>query len=337
MRILVVTGMYPTDGMPNYGAFVAEQVRSLRAAGVSVEVLFINPRATRLNYALGVRHVIQKLRAGAYDVIHTHHTYTLPIVDLARTLICRGVPVILTNHEGEALDKTRTSLSWHPASRLRRSITLKRLMARRADFAIFVSSKLAEAIATHNRYAVVPCGVDLDKFQPLEQAVCRQQLGISTEAPVVFFPADPNSEGKRFALARMAFQLILRSHPNAMLRTGGNIQHALMPLHYNAADAVIQTSFYEASPTVVKEALACEVPLVSTDAGDTREIIEGVPYCFVCRDNPPDLASRILCCIGHRATGGRDKLRARGLGLDQVAQNLIRIYRFVGHGVGREC
>jgi glycosyltransferase involved in cell wall biosynthesis len=328
-RILVVTSMYPIDGMPNYGAFIAEQVRSLRAAGVDMEVLFINPRATRLNYAFGVRHVIQKLRTGVYDVIHTHHTYTLPIVDLARTLVYRGIPVILTNHEGEALDETSIR-SWHPASRLRRSITLKRLMARRADFVIFVSRKLAEAIATRNRYAVLPCGVDLDKFRPLDQAGCRQQLGIPAAAPVVFFPADPNAQGKRFALAKSAFDLFREAHPTAKLQTGGKIPHDEMPLYYNAADVVLQTSFYEASPTVVKEALACEVPLVSTEVGDTREIIDGVPYCFACPDTPCELASRLLCCVGRRTTGARRNLRAKGLSLDQVAQSLIQIYRRVG-------
>ncbi len=147
---------------------------------------------------------------------------------------------------------------------------------------------------------------------------------------MIFFPADPKAHGKRFALAAAAFELFRQAHPGATLRTGGEIRHDSMPLYFNAADAVLQTSFYEASPTVVKETLACEVPLVSTDAGDTREIIDGTPYCYVCPDDPQELASRLGHCVGRRVTGGRRRLRAKGLGLDQVAESLIQIYQRVG-------
>jgi len=327
MRILVVTSMYPTEKLPFYGVFVAEQVRSLQAAGIGAEVLFINPRETRFNYALSAPTVVKRLRSERYDIIHTHHTFTMPLVRLARAWARCSAPIVLTNHEGEALDTTHRSGICHPLGRLRRSIALKRWMAQRADFVIFVSRQLSDVLARTAPYAVIPCGVDLQRFKPMAKEHCRTQLGIPHDAPVLFFPGRPGARGKRFELAQAAHKIIQRSHPGAQLLTGGAIAYEMMPAYYNAADVVIQSSFYEASPTVVKETIACEVPLVSTDSGDTREIVNGVQYCFVCQANPEELASRALMCIGHRAIGGRKRLIEQGLSLEQVTQRLILLYQ----------
>ena len=152
MRVLIVTSMYPIEELPYLGVFVAEQVRSLQAAGVHADVIFINAKKTRLNYVLGLPRVLQKLHAARYDAIHTHHTYTVPMVDLARRLARCRTPIILTNHEGETLDRMRRTRTWHLTSRIRHSLGLKRFIARRADFVIFVSRALSNAIATNGRH-----------------------------------------------------------------------------------------------------------------------------------------------------------------------------------------
>ena len=146
---------------------------------------------------------------------------------------------------------------------------------------------------------------------------------------LLFFPAGPRAEGKRFALAEAAHGIVRRRFPDCLFVTAGDIPYDLMPVYYNAVDVVIQASFYEASPTVVKEALACEVPLVSTDSGDTREMVQGVARCFVCSDDPAELAQRVGECVGGRADGGRQQLFSKGLGLEQVAQRIIHVYERV--------
>jgi teichuronic acid biosynthesis glycosyltransferase TuaC len=332
MRILTVTSMYPTKERPNYGIFVADQVGALRAAGIDVDVLCINPQEIRLNYGLMLLPLVRRLRAIRYDVVHTHHTYTLLLVDLARRLAHSSVPLVLTNHEGEVLDAERRTRTLHPTSLLRHSVWLKRIAAHRADFTIFVSRRIAAAIAPAIRHDIIPCGVDLELFKPLDKSKCRAELGLAQEAVVVFFPNNPHGMGKRFALVRAAHDVLRRNHPMAVLLTAGAIPHDRMPVYYNAADVVMQASYYEASPMVVKEALACEVPLVSTDVGDTRDVVEGLAYCFVCRDDPVDLANHAEKGLGHRTVGGRQRLCARGLGLDQVADRMIDVYRQIGNG-----
>jgi teichuronic acid biosynthesis glycosyltransferase TuaC len=325
MRVLVVTNMYPTTSVPWYGAFLPEQVRAIRAAGVDVDLLIINPRKTRLDYGLKVPSLIRKLSSTEYDIVHTHHTYSLLSVELARRFARSRVPLVLTNHESEATDAEHSTRTWHPTSHLRHSLGLKRFAASRADFVILVAARLQAVIASNVRYEVIPCGVDLEKFKPLDRHACRRRLGIPPDAKVIFFSNRP-ADYKRFSLTQATYDLIRQRAPEAMLLTAGKIPHDEMPLYFNAADAVLQTSYCEASPAVVKEALACEVPVVSTDAGDTREIIEGVPHCFICRPDPSDLADRVFDCIGRRARGGREQLFAKGLALDQVAARVIEVY-----------
>jgi glycosyltransferase involved in cell wall biosynthesis len=99
-----------------------------------------------------------------------------------------------------------------------------------------------------------------------------------------------------------------------------------MVFHYNAADVMLQTSYCEASPTVVKEALACEIPVVSTDAGDTKEVISGVAHCALSSEDPVELAAHIMKARGWRASTGRAQLRIQELDLQQVARRLVRVY-----------
>lgn len=332
LRVLLVTNMFPSARHPSYGIFVAEQVRSLREAGLDVEVFFFSPRETRLNYGLVLPRLVRALRSKRHDVLHTHHTYSLLLVELARRLARTPIPVVVTNHEGEALDAVKETRTWHPTSKLRHSLAVKRFAAQRADFTIFVSRQLSAAISQRVPHDVIPCGVDLGLFRPLDRQACRERLGFPRNAVVVFFPNNPRGRGKKFTLVEETFRIVSARVPEAILVTAGSIPNGVMPIYYNAADVVLQASYYEASPTVVKETLACEVPLVSTDSGDTREIVEGVPYCFVCRDDPLDLANHILLCLNQRATGGREQLVQRELGLDQVARRVIRVYQRVTAG-----
>jgi teichuronic acid biosynthesis glycosyltransferase TuaC len=325
MRVLVVTNMF----LSGNGNWVAEQVRSLRAEGLQVDVLFFDTKRTRLFYGTSLPRVIRAVGSGKYDIIHTHHTYTMFQVEMARRFARDRVPVVLTNHEAEILDREGRARTWHPTSRLRHSLGVKRLAARKADFVIFVARQLASVLGFDGRHEIIPCGVDLEKFRPLDRRECRRNLGIPDDAMVIFFPANPSNGRKRFTLAREAFAIVRSEVPHALMLTGGGIAADEMPYYYNAADVVLQTSFSEASPTVVKEALGCEVPVVSTDAGDTREVIHNVPNCALSTESPFEIAKSLLAARGRHAEGAREHLIARELDLPRVARRIIRIYEQV--------
>jgi glycosyltransferase involved in cell wall biosynthesis len=307
--------------------WLLEQVRSLQQRGVEFEVVHFNPKDTYLNYLVGLQQLIRRLRADRYDLVHVHHTYTCLLTYVAGLLAAAPLPTVLTIHEQDLLKTRRKRSRFSPLGFLRSSVLLRRLATSKASFVIFVSRDLLEAVSPRVPAEVIPCGVDLDKFRPLDREACRRQLGIPVDATVVFFPADAKIERKRIGLAQAAWRALTPSlRASARLVVGGEIPHAQMPLYYGAADAVLQTALLEGSPTIVKEALACEVPIVSTDCGDTRDMVEGVPHCFVCNDDAESLAGHLQLALTHRATGGRQRIRQMGLALDQVADRVMRVY-----------
>lgn len=325
MRVLVVTSLY----LSGHGNWVAEQVRSLRDLGLHVDVLFFDTKRSRLNYVLSIPAIVRALRSRQYDILHTHHTYTFLDVLIARALARIWVPIVLTNHEAEILDRDGRTLSWHPSSRLRNWLGVKRYAARRADSVIFVAHNLATVMGFDGPYAVIPCGIDLGKYRPLDRNWCRKRLGIPEDAMVIFFPANPRNQRKRFSMAQEALTLVRREVDGALMLTGGGITADDMPYYYNAADVVLQTSYCEASPTIVKEALGCEVPVVSTDTGDSREVIDGVEWCAICEEDAHQLARHLLAARGRRSRNGRQRLLDRELNLSQVAKRVVDVYEQV--------
>ena len=128
MRVLVVTNMYPTDEAPYYGIFVKEQVESLRRLGIEVDVEVHLGRASKWRYLSGLFSLTRRLRAGNYDLIHSHHTYSTVLALAARRLGRRRPPIVQTFHEGEVFDPHRSR-----RRHLRNALTLKAFALRRVD------------------------------------------------------------------------------------------------------------------------------------------------------------------------------------------------------------
>ena len=184
-------------------------------------------------------------------------------------------------------------------------------------------------ISFHGRYDTIPAGVDMDRFRPMDRLACRSALGLRHDTPVVFFPANPDRDfSKGYSLFRDALSSL---HSRVHVLTGGTIHPEQMPVYMNAADVVVQTSRYEASPMVVKEALACERPLVSTIVGDVPDLCRGLTGCFTCTRDPHDVARKIESALALQgvAPGGRSRLAERRLSLAAVAERYVDLYRQV--------
>lgn len=95
----------------------------------------------------------------------------------------------------------------------------------------------------------------------------------------------------------------------------------------NASDIMLFTSDYEASPMVIKEAMACNLPIVSTNVGDTKWVIGDTEGCFMSRKEPEDITLKIKAALDYgRRTDGRKRIEELGLGLQQISQRIIKIY-----------
>ena len=325
MKVLVFTNMYPYEGDPSYGIFVKEQVDALRREGINVDVLFINALRNKLSYISGVFRFIRKCHRSEYDLIHAQHTFCAAIA-----LLQRKLPVILTFHEGEASATLKTKLRGivrEPHKLLVCSFNLKRLIIKLVDQVIFVARQQKNLFAS-DKSVVIPCGINLSLFKPIPAKLARSKLGLSNGRKIVLFPSSPKVIGKRFDMAKEAIRIVKNRGVSVELIPLNNIPHKEVPFYMNASDVILFTSDYEASPMVIKEAMACNIPIVSTDAGDAKWVIGNTEGYFISQKDPEDIALKIKMALDYgRRTEGRERIVELGLESQQIAREIINIYK----------
>src|SRR5207253_1636582 len=152
------------------------------------------------------------------------------------------------------------------------------MVARAADACIVVSEHMKAFLPRSVSAHVIPSGLDLDQFRPIPREEARARLGLPLDKRLVLFVGNPAVERKRYPLAREAVDILKRSLP-ADLMVAWSVRHRDVPLWMNACDALVFTSMQEGSPNAVKEALACDLPVVSVPVGDVAQRIGGVAGC----------------------------------------------------------
>jgi teichuronic acid biosynthesis glycosyltransferase TuaC len=247
MRVLVVTNFEPDTETPQRGRWVRDQVAEVRRLGVEVEVFSFPPGAR--HYLPAAARLRRLLRREAFDLVHVHYGLT------AWSAVLAGARPLVVSFHGTDVR--------HPIVG-----PLSRRLAWRADLIAAVSRALFEAedgrpgLPPVPGSAVLPCGPDLARFRPLPRDEARRELGLDPGGRYLLFPADPARAEKR---ADRAAEVADKA--GAELLTGGSIEPDEMPLWVNAANAVLVTSDYEGFGLVCIEALACDVPVVSTPVG----------------------------------------------------------------------
>ncbi|MEE8584761.1 MAG: glycosyltransferase [Acidobacteriota bacterium] len=308
LRVLVVTNMYPDAGRPAWGIFVQQQVESLRALGHQVDVLQVRGSDSKLEYLSAIRQVWRRTRQRAYHVVHAHYG-----LSGLSALFRWKTPLVVTLHGSDAL------VGWlEPA--------VSRLVCRIAREVVAVSGQIAERFSG----TVIPCGVDLDLFRPFDKAAARRRTGWPSSGRVVLFPYQPDRQVKRFDLASEAVQRLQAKGMEVRLQTVCDVPHAQMPFYYSASDAMVLCSDSEGSPTALKEALACGLPVAATPVGNVPEIVRGVEIVEICRQDAESLRAGLQRIIEQPADSrARCRAREKMRRFDQTAtaQALVEVYR----------
>ena len=140
------------------------------------------------------------------------------------------------------------------------------------------------------------------------------------------FAGNPAVPRKRFALAQRAVELLNDTLPAELVVAWG-VPHGDMPLYMSACDALVFTSMQEGSPNVVKEALACDLPIVSVSVGDVAQQLTSVEGCELCADDHPETIAAALARVLRRSCRVKGRDAVRHLDERLLTQQLIGVYR----------
>ena len=162
-------------------------------------------------------------------------------------------------------------------------------------------------------------------FILLSKAIAREALGLPENRCLVLFGGKPDDPVKRYNLAQQALALLAGQY-DVDLVVAQKVPHHVMPLYMNACDMLLLTSLHEGSPDIVKESLACNLPVVSVDVGDVRERISGISGCVLCKDDQPTTIAAGLVEILNRKMPINSRDTVKDLDERILTKEVIRVY-----------
>jgi len=253
LRALVVSNMLASEGHPERGSFVRDQVGALRELReLEVELFEFPPGPPAL--AGAARELRRRYARQRLDVVHAHFGLSawpaLAVPARVRALTVHGTDVR------------------HPLTR-----QATRAVLPLVDLLGAASPALARELpgrAARARAQVLPCGVDVSRFRELPRERARHRLGLDPARPHLLFAADPGRPEKRYDRARAVAG-------EARLLTLGGVPPSEVPTWINASNAVLVPSAREGFGLAVLEALACNVPVLATPVGIHREVLQDLP------------------------------------------------------------
>src|SRR4051812_7370185 len=322
LRILFVS---PGVLAGSHLVFVRREADALRAAGHEVDVFgFDNTTYSPAGLARQVLELRDAIRRARPDIVHAQFGKFNALVAAAAVLMCVEKPPLVVTFRGTDINhNTRYS-----GLRSSIGIAASQLAALAARGLVCVSREIRGKVwATRLRPALLlPTGVDLNTFVPIERAAARARLGFARHERVVLFNAGRNPAVKDPELAAAAVQEA-RKHVGGVrfVVLDGTAAPDDVPLYMNAADCLLVTSRTEGSPTVVQEAMACNLPVVSVDVGDVRERLQGVKHCAVVRRDPAALGLALATLL--RAPCRSDgRAHAAAISVESIAARLVEFY-----------
>lgn len=254
-----------------------------------------------------------QIRIGGYDLIHAHYflsgllcTLTFPKIPIVVSLM--GSDLYL-NGIIRKLIQLFTKYFW--------------------SHTIVKSEKMAQMLQSSN-ISIIPNGVDLGLFKQINRTEALKLLDWSQYIYHILFASNVNRSEKNFSLAYKAIGLLEESlRKNIEIHVLDRIEHSQIYLFYNAANLLLLTSKHEGSPNVIKEAMACNCPIVSTDVGDVKEVIKDTAGCYITSFSPVDVSQKIQLAIEFSKNQVRTNGRVKMSNLDSklVARRIINIYK----------
>lgn len=285
---------------------VRNQGDSLIKAGVDIEYFLVKPGF--LGYLTAIQNLRVSYNNGQYDLAHAHYSLCGFVAALAG---CKPLIVSLMGSDIYSSGFNRV---------------LIRFFIRYKWTETIVKTRQMKELIKINNVQIIPNGVDIEKFKPIPREIARQNIGYKEEKKLILFISVKNRKEKNIRLALDAIKYLNKK--NIDFKHIYNVPNTDIPFFLNAADVLLLTSLREGSVNVVKEAMACNCPVVSTDVGDVRWVTGNIEGCFITTSEPSDVAQKINSALKFvKRIAGRERIFDLGLDSDTVARRLILEYK----------
>ena len=292
----------------------------------------------------------------AYDAVHSHYWMSGWVGQrLARRM---GVPHAVTFHTMALIKlQARAGESETPERQ-----QVERELIADADRVVAFSPHERDSMVRlyggdAERMTLVPCGVDLSRFQPLERSEARLRLGLNGEKVLLFVGrmeelkgldllvhtaaqmesdngmrvlvvgGDDGKQGEGERIRRLARDLEVEG----IFDFVGRVDQAELPLYYSAADVCVVPSFYESFGLAALESMACGTPVVASRVGGLSTVVQhgrtGYLKSWRC---PEAFANSVEMILSSKALqdsmGAAARRRAQDMSWERVAERMLEIY-----------
>jgi glycosyltransferase involved in cell wall biosynthesis len=305
--------------------FIKAQGDALMERGIQLSYFRIEGRGFK-NYCKSIWYLRKQIKMKEVDLIHAHYSLCGWVAVLARWKTPVVVSLMGDDAQGTFTGEKKLTFS------SRFVLLLTRLLQPFVKAIITKSADLEKIVYRKKISYVIPNGVQLNKFLAASSGF-RSRLGLKAETKYVLFLGNASDLNKNYRLARDAVKLLGRN--DVELINVFNAPHERVMEYLNSVDVFVCCSFAEGSANVIKEAMACNCPMVVTNAGDAAWIIGDEPGCYISSYDPvqfsADLARALEYSQQYGRTNGRKRIADLGLDADSVTEKLMQVYQKILH------
>ena len=281
-------------------SFIEEQVNSIKD---KVIVEYFNIIGSGISgYLKNYPSLKRNLKCNEYDIIHAHYGLSGMLAKLQRK-----IPVVTTYHGSDV---------HYYKNRL-----ISKLCSKLSSYNILTNNKQVNQLGLRANYDVIPCGIDIDIFKPIDKNKCKKYFNLSENKKYILFSSSFDRKVKN---PKLAIEAVEGLDNVELIELKGYTRDEVSKI-INACELVLITSNYETGPLIAKEAMACNTPVVSLDVGDVKYVLDDLSKYYIVDRNIDSIREKIINIMNDKKN---IELRKKVVhyNIKETARKIIEIY-----------